>query len=401
YAPDTPFGLFLFRIAAHKLESEPAQAPAPIAASRLSESAAARTACFRSLVAALPPRDRSSFLLARIAGVPHDIAARAVGTSELDFQQHVVAAMTTLRARLEPISREVAEFGPIDRLFTPESATEPSPDLEARIHAELEGRSPRPRSRRRWVPAVGVLAGVLLGALGWRALHRPPPLRAVEPAVRPGVPVSAGAASTSAPPTAADERPPAILAVGTGPVQLDGPPLSEAERQRAAMLYDLSFLIHVDALAELDAFFDTDVAAPQGAGPSSPATISPAPAPPESQDAQSDRFLAWRRMSRNERNRVEGLDREFRQRPPDQSQILLRRWDEVSGLSPEARTGLRRLAARIAALDARGRERLKFDMRTVAAAAKGDRARLLRSGAFGRSLTGQEAAAAEGILLSR
>ncbi len=116
YDPATPFDERLWSLVAREVERAPrAEVPA-IPPSRLHESAAARAALLRGAVGALPPGERSAFLLTRVARLSLPLAAAATGTSVVDLRRRLVRAFTSLSESLTPL------------LAPRETEPEPAPD---------------------------------------------------------------------------------------------------------------------------------------------------------------------------------------------------------------------------------------------------------------------------------
>ena len=103
YAPDVPFPSFLWRIAVKIVQDEKTGDVLEIAAPKLAESAAARTALLRSAIAALPPAERAAFLLTRVARLPATAAAEAMGVPETEVRRRLVRALESLRTSLVPL----------------------------------------------------------------------------------------------------------------------------------------------------------------------------------------------------------------------------------------------------------------------------------------------------------
>jgi RNA polymerase sigma factor (sigma-70 family) len=103
YDPGTPFAAHLWGHAARVAQEQPRSEPAVISAARLTESSAARTALQRSAIAALPPAERSAFLLTRVARLPLPTAASALGISEVELRRRLVRALEALRTSLKPL----------------------------------------------------------------------------------------------------------------------------------------------------------------------------------------------------------------------------------------------------------------------------------------------------------
>ena len=103
FDPDVPFPAWIWGIAARHVQRNPPQPVVEISPQRLRESVAARTALLRSAVAALPGMERAAFLLTRVARLPLQTAARAMGLSETDLRRRLVRAMQSLMASLWPL----------------------------------------------------------------------------------------------------------------------------------------------------------------------------------------------------------------------------------------------------------------------------------------------------------
>jgi RNA polymerase sigma factor (sigma-70 family) len=114
YAPDVSFTSFLWGIAARiVLEEKPGEV-LEIPATRLIESAAARTAFVRSAVAALPPAERAAFLLTRVVRLPTAAAGEALGIHETEVRRRLVRALDALRSSLAPLLESAAAAGTPD-----------------------------------------------------------------------------------------------------------------------------------------------------------------------------------------------------------------------------------------------------------------------------------------------
>jgi len=103
YKPQTPFPVWLWGIVSRQVQVHPTEALVSIPVQKLLESLAAQTAFLRSAAAALPPGERSAFLLTRIGRVPLPTAAKALGISDDDCRKRLVRAMQHLATALEPI----------------------------------------------------------------------------------------------------------------------------------------------------------------------------------------------------------------------------------------------------------------------------------------------------------
>ncbi len=103
FDPVTSFPAHLWGHVARVAQEQPRAEPAVISPARLTESAAARTALQRSAIAALPPAERSAFLLTRVARLPLPTAASALGISESEMRRRLVRALEDLRISLKPL----------------------------------------------------------------------------------------------------------------------------------------------------------------------------------------------------------------------------------------------------------------------------------------------------------
>ena len=103
FDPKTSFPARLWGLVAKEASRLPAADVPTIPAARLKESAAAQIALQRAAVAALPPGERSAFLLARVARQPLPIVADALGTSEGELRRRLVRAFESLAGSLQPL----------------------------------------------------------------------------------------------------------------------------------------------------------------------------------------------------------------------------------------------------------------------------------------------------------
>ncbi|MGE5346567.1 MAG: sigma factor-like helix-turn-helix DNA-binding protein [Acidithiobacillales bacterium] len=103
YEPATPFEERLWTLVAREADRAPRAEVPTIPPSRLRESAAARAALLRGAVGALPPGERSAFLLTRVARLSLPLAAAATGASEADLRRRLVRAFTALSESLAPL----------------------------------------------------------------------------------------------------------------------------------------------------------------------------------------------------------------------------------------------------------------------------------------------------------
>lgn len=384
YDPKTPADAFLHRLVAERIGRDPA-VPAPsIPIATLGTSAAARHAFLRAAVASLPDSERCAFLLTRVAGLSPEQAAEAMRTTPAEVQRLVVQSLGILRAALEPSAKLVPELGPVERHFGPEESAGVPADLDHRLAVRLHAPS-APANRLKNAALVGVGAGVVLVAAAFFLLRDPRRPVASQPAAAPA------AASDEAVPTV-----PAILRVENAPMTIDTAPATEREEAQAAALYPLGFLQLVEALAALDPFFPEDVAA-ERAGPPAPRPTQPASSPQPPTDEVGDRIIYFR-QNPQERARMAQLDRAFRDRPEAERVVLWQRWESVQGWAGDALGGLRPLGQRVAELPREERARLTEALRQARALPVEERLSRFHALPFARTLTGQEAAAADALL---
>ena len=283
------------------------------------------------------------------------------------------------------------DFAAIDRLLKPAAAPEPPADLDARL---LQRLSTPPASP--WTQPAALLAAaaavLVLAFFAARALRRTP--AAENPAAAPAPKFPAASSARPAP----SERPPDIVAVGSTPISLDRPPLTNEEKAQAAALHQFDFLNTFETLARLDAFF------PEPVGPRAPV---PVPAggfpsrPPATSDGLTGRFLDWQRASAKERARLVALEAAFKNRPEDERALLEDRWTLVKDFTEEQQVGLRRLASRLDEVDARSHDRLESEIRLIGRLPMSQRVARWRGLPFAKPLTGQELESAERLLRSR
>lgn len=285
-------------------------------------------------------------------------------------------------------------FGAIERLLRPETAGDPPKDFDYRVLGRLVDIQGVPtRSGVSPIPlAIALVVAVGAGLLVF--LPRKKPVSQPAPAATPRSKLAAGTSSEEAPP-------PAILAVNSSPISIDGPPLSPEERERVTRLFDTDFLRNLDMLVAIDAFFPEDVVLPDYAGPFQPKPTAVVVRPPETPESLEHRLEDWRRLPKENRVRLEKIDAEFRAHPADERDLILRRWTAVQALPPDDLSGLRRLASRFADLDARKLGKVKEETRAITALPIGQRSAKFRATDFAKSLTGQELASAEHLLQSR
>jgi len=121
YDPKTSFDDRIWSIVVREAERAPRSSVPAIPSARLKESAAARAALMRAAVAALPPGERSAFLLTRVARLPLPLAAASSGTSEAEICRRLVRAFTALTETLAPLyaPRATEPEPPRDTVETP------------------------------------------------------------------------------------------------------------------------------------------------------------------------------------------------------------------------------------------------------------------------------------------
>jgi hypothetical protein len=282
------------------------------------------------------------------------------------------------------------DYGALDRLVRTGAPPTPPVDFEAHLRRRLSA-APRSTFSIAWLLA-GSVAVLALAALAAPRLFRA--------RTSPGPPasVTAGSPPASASAPSREALPPDIVAVRSAPITFQTAALGDGEKSEAAALHDFDFLNSFRTLARLDAFF------PEPVGPRAPIPVPAAgfpSRPPGSPDALAGRFLDWQRLAKTERARLSELGQAFRNRPEEERSLLEDRWILVRVFSEDQRAGLRRLASRIDDLDARAHDRLESEIRFIGRLPKEQRASRWRALPFARSLTGQESASAERLLLSR
>jgi hypothetical protein len=275
-----------------------------------------------------------------------------------------------------PCRSRARAFGVIERFFTPGTSTEPPTDFDHRVAIKLVATASETStgSRVRPLPLLAATLAALAVAFAlFRGKQTPRPAAAPPPAV-----------PTPAP---AEEAPPQILRVGSGPLSLELAQLSVEETHRFIAMADPELLRFADTLARLDPFF-----------PVTPAERPPTPPPPtpdpaaaaDSGDALDQRILRWRAVPKAERDLLLSLDDSFRKRPEDERRKIEARWRIVSTLTPGEVSGLRRLVSRLAVLDSRSLSRLTAELKAVREAPPARRAARWQAVRFTRTLTGQE-----------
>lgn len=103
FDPGTSFPATLWGHVARIVQDQPSGEPVVVSPARLAESSAARTALQRSAIAALPPGERTAFLLTRVARLPLPTAAAALGIAEVELRRRLVSALESLRVSLRPL----------------------------------------------------------------------------------------------------------------------------------------------------------------------------------------------------------------------------------------------------------------------------------------------------------
>ena len=278
------------------------------------------------------------------------------------------------------------DFAAIERLLRAAPDSEPPSDFDQRVRARMarETATDRLLARlvsRRVLGAVAVVLGLVLAGL----LIRKSPA----PAPAPSVPVALRTATAVAP----DLRPPDILAVRSTPIALEKGPLGDEERLRILALKNVEFLSYVETLSRLAPLFPAEI------GPAAPGGRAAAPAL-EGEEAQADRLADWRAASPDERARWMTLESAFAARPFAERQVLEERWRRVRGFTPDEKAGLKRLAARLSEMNEKSLARFESEVRAMTRLGASDRRLRWRSHPFVRTLTGQEIASGEKLLLA-
>jgi uncharacterized protein DUF3106 len=287
-------------------------------------------------------------------------------------------------------------YAGIERLFRPETAGAAPEDFASRVVARL-AEAPRrvPLASRVPKPVLLAAGGGLLALVVLVLLLRS---RGGEK-TSAALPARARPAATKPAPRKAEAPPPSILAVGSAPLDVNAPQISDGERAQVFSMFDSDFLLFADALAALDAFYPEDDPVAPRIPPSPPAPA--AARPPESRDQRDLRLLAWRSMPAAERARVTALDRDHRKLSAERRAALERRWSSVGWFPEEERVGIRRILFRIAELDPARRAQVAGRIRAVAVEPVELRGELWRSLPFTLGLTGQERTAGERLLIAR
>jgi hypothetical protein len=277
------------------------------------------------------------------------------------------------------------DFAAIEKLLRAAPESEPPTDFDQRVRVRMARATATARAiawlaSRRVLGAAGVVLGLVLGGLLIRKTPAPTP------------PHSGPATFRAATPDTRDAPPPDILAVRSTPIALETGPLGDEERQRILALKNVEFLGFVETLARLAPLFPAEI------GPAAPGAPTSAPAR-ESAEAEADRLADWRAASREERARWMKLESAFAAHPFAERQILEERWRRVHGFAPDEKAGLKRLAARLSEMDEKRRARFESEVRAMTRLGASDRRLIWRSHPFVRTLTGQEIASGEKLLL--
>ncbi len=277
------------------------------------------------------------------------------------------------------------DFAAIEKLLRVAPDSEPPPDFDQRVRARMERETATARllarlASRRLVGAAAVVLGLVLAGL----LIRKSPA----PAPAPSAPAPLRSATRAAP----DARPPEILAVRSTPIALETGPLGDEERLRILALKNVEFLGYVETLSRLAPLFPAEI------GPAAPgAAASPVR---ESDAAEADRLADWRAASPEERARWMKLESAFAARPFAERQALEARWRRIRGFTPDEKAGFKRLAARLAEMNEKSLARFESEVRAMTRLGAEERRQRWRSHPFVRTLTGQEIASGEKLLLS-
>jgi hypothetical protein len=277
------------------------------------------------------------------------------------------------------------DFAAIERLLRAAPDAEPPPDFDQRVRARLARETATAQmlarlASRRVLGAGAVVLGLVLAGF----LIRKSPA----PAPAPSAPAAPRAATAAAP----DARPPDILAVRSTPIALEKGPLGDEERQRILALKNVEFLGYVETLSRLAPLFPAEI------GPAAPGGPAAAPAR-ETEEAQADRLADWRAASADERARWMKLESAFAARPFAERQVLEERWRRVRGFTPDEKAGLKRLAARLSEMNEKSLARFESEVRAMKRLDAADRRLRWRAHPFVRTLTGQEIASGEKLLL--
>jgi hypothetical protein len=277
------------------------------------------------------------------------------------------------------------DFAAIENLLRAAPEAEPPPDFDQKVSLRMARETAAARmfarlASRRVLGTAAVVLGLGLAGLLIRKAPAPAPAPAA-PATR-----------RSATPADRDARPPDILAVRSTPIALEKGPLGDEERQRILALKNVEFLGFVETLARLAPLFPGEI------GPAAPGAQAAAP-PRESEEAEADRLADWRAASPEERARWMKLEAAFAARPFAERQTLEERWRLVRGFTPDEKAGLKRLAARLSEMDEKHLARFESEVRAMTRLGASERRLKWRLHPFVRTLTGQEIASGERLLL--
>ena len=277
------------------------------------------------------------------------------------------------------------DFAAIEKLLRAAPESEPPTDFDQRVRVRMARETATARTiawlaSRRALGAAGVVLGLVLGGL----LIRKTPV--------PTTPHSGRPTFRAATPDTRDLPPPDILAVRSTPIALETGPLGDEERQRILALKHVEFLGFVETLARLAPLFPAEI------GPAAPGAPTTAPAR-ESEEAEADRLADWRAASREERARWMKLEATFAAHPFAERQLLEERWRRVRGFTSDEKAGLKRLAARLSEMDEKRLARFESEVRAMTRLGESDRRLKWRSHPFVGTLTGQEIASGEKLLL--
>jgi hypothetical protein len=277
------------------------------------------------------------------------------------------------------------DFAAIEKLLRAAPESEPPSDFDQRVHARMARETATARLLARLVSRrVMGAAAVVLGLVVAGLLIRKTPA----PAPPPAAPATLRTATAVAP----DARPPDILAVRSTPIALETRPLGDEDRQRILALKNVEFLGYAETLSRLAPLFPAEI------GPAAPGVPAVAPAR-ESAEAQADRLADWRAATPEERARWMKLESVFAARPFADRQVLEERWRRVRGFTPGEKAGLKRLAARLSEMNEKSLARFESEVRAMTRLGASDRRLKWRSHPFVRTLTGQEIASGEKLLL--
>ncbi|MCG3191808.1 MAG: hypothetical protein DIJKHBIC_01036 [Thermoanaerobaculia bacterium] len=280
-------------------------------------------------------------------------------------------------------------FGAVERLFRPDPGVEAPAGLRDKVFQRILERAGSgappvvadPAKRNLLIAGIVIILLILAGIFA---------------SIRRWGGAGTGAAPIERAPQPAATAPPASeTASGTKAAgALTSAPVSDDEKNLIEPILPHDFLVACDVLASLDPFFPRDLAEGPVDGIPVPERI-----PGEEKDL-TERVINWRYMAADERQRILSAHQAFLARPEAERQALRQRWTFYRALSPGEQAGLGRVVARTRDLDPRRAGRLKTELRTIAAYPPERRASAWRNHAFGKSITGQEAAAVERLWLA-